>query len=75
MGNNKCIKDPSESHKKFIAILTSVYDEFFPKSGIKVRHNKNSTLWITRGIAKSSKRKQKLYEKFLKDRNSENELN
>ena len=75
MGNNKSIKDPNESYKKFIAILTSVNDEFAPKSRIKVRHNKNTTLCITRDIAKSSKRKQKLYEKFLKNRTSENEMN
>ena len=30
---------------------------------------------ITRGIAKSSKRKQKLYKKFLKNRTSEKEIN
>ena len=30
--------------------------------------------WITRGIKKSSKRKQKLYVKFLKNGNSKNEL-
>ena len=27
----KSIKDPNKSYKKFIAILKSVYDEFFPK--------------------------------------------
>ena len=70
----KSIKDPNESYKKFIAILTSIYDEFFPKIWIKVRHNKSSTPWITRGIAKS-KRKQKLYEKFLKNCTSEKEMN
>ena len=53
----------------------SVYDELFPKSRIKVRYNKNSATWITRGIAKSSKRKKRLYEKFLKNRTSENEMN
>ena len=53
VGNNKSIKYPNESYKKFIAILTSVYDEFAPKSQIKVRHNKNTTPWITRDIAKS----------------------
>ena len=58
------MKDPNESYKKFISILTSVYDEFFTNSRIKIMHNKNSTPWITRGIAKSSKRKQKLYENF-----------
>ena len=31
-------------------------------------------LWVTRGIKKSSKRKQKLYVKFLNKRNSKNEL-
>ena len=71
----KSIKDPNESYKKFIAILTSIYDEFFPKSRIKVRHNKNSTPWLRRGIAKFSKRKQKLYEEILKICTSENEMN
>ena len=40
----KSTKDPNESYKKFIANLTTVYGEFFPKSRIKVRYNKNSTL-------------------------------
>ena len=58
-----------------MAILSSIYDEFFPKSRIKVRHNKRTTPWITTGSAKSSKHKQKLYEKFLKKRTSKNEMN
>ena len=66
---------PNESCKKFIAILTSIYHEFFPENRIMVRHNKNSTPWITRGIAKSSKCRQKLYEKFLINCTSENEMN
>ena len=71
----KSIKDLNESYKEFIAILPSVYDEFFPKGRMKVRHNKNSTPWITRGINKSSKGQQKLYLKFLKNHTSENEMN
>ena len=43
-----------------MAILTSVY---------------NSTSWIKRGIAKASKREQKLYEKFLKNHILQNEIN
>ena len=35
------IKDLNESYKKFIAILTSVYSEVFPKNRINVRHSKN----------------------------------
>ena len=57
----------------FIAILTLIFDESFPKSWIKVRHNKKSTSWITKGIGKSSKRK--LYEEFLKNRTLEHEMN
>ena len=53
------MQDPHKSYKKFIAIITQVYDKFFSKSRVKVRHNKNVGPWITRGIAKSSKRKQK----------------
>ena len=57
MRNKKSIKDPNKSYKKFIAILTSIYADLFPQIQVKVWHNKNSTSWITRGIAKSSKRK------------------
>ena len=74
MGNNKSDKDPNESYKKFLSILTSPYEYFFPMIWIKVRHNKNTALWITRGIAKSSKCKQNQYEKFLKTCTSDNEM-
>ena len=30
--------------------------------------------WITKGVKRSSKRKQRLYEKFLNNRNEKNEL-
>ena len=36
--NNKKKKKPNGSFKKFILILTSFYDKFFPKNCIKVRH-------------------------------------
>ena len=35
---------------------------------LKVRFKSNQSPWITQGIAKYSKKKQKLYEKFLKNR-------
>ena len=68
------IKDPNESYKTSTAVLY-IYNDFFPQGRIRPRHSKNSTLWISRGIGKSPKRKQKLYEKFLKNRTSENEMN
>ena len=40
---------------------------------MKVTKKELKYSWITTGIKKSSKRKQRLYEKFLKNRNSLNE--
>ena len=40
---------------------------------IKLEPQKYNNPWITKGIKKSSKRKEKLYEKFLKNRNEKNE--
>ena len=43
------------------------------KLKIKLNQRKDLSPWITKGIKKSSKRKQKLYEKFLKKGNAFNE--
>ena len=45
----------------------------FPKSEVKVKFKSDQSPWITKGIAKSSKKKQRLYEKFLKNRTPQNE--
>ena len=45
----------------------------FLSSKSNLNQRKNLSPWITKGIKKSSKRKQKLYEKFLKKRNAFNE--
>ena len=51
-----------------------MYDKYFPKQNIRIYKKDLQSPWITRGIKKSSKRKQKLYVKFLKNRNSKSEL-
>ena len=58
----------NESFAKFSEICTSLYEERFPKFKIKLNEREKLSPWITKGIKKSSKRKQKLYEKFLKKR-------
>ena len=50
-----------------------IYDDCFPKAKFKIKSNNKANPWITKGMAKSSKRKQKLYEKFLKNRSIQNE--
>ena len=71
----KTIQDPDEAYKSFLLVFGNLYEIAFPKIKIKVNSKNQLSPWITRGIIKSSKRKQKLYEKFLKNRNSANKEN
>ena len=48
---------------------------FFQKKEIEIKSKYLNTPWITKGIRKSSKRKRRLYEKYLKIRSKENEKN
>ena len=66
--------DPNEAYKQFFNIFNSIYDIYFPKVSVRIKTKHIQSPWITKGIAKSSKRKQKLYEKFLKHRTRETEL-
>ena len=66
--------DPNEAYKQFFNIFNSIYDIYFPKVLVRLKTKHIQSLWKTKGIANSSKRKQKLYEKFLKHRTRETEL-
>ena len=69
----KGLDNPNESYVKFIESITQIYDDCFPKTKFKIKSNNKANPWITRGIARSSKHKQKLFEKFLKNRSIQNE--
>ena len=71
----KNLEQPNEAYNKFIEIFIELYEEYFPIRKIKTKPKRALSLWITNGIAKSSKQKQKLYEKFLKHRAPINEAN
>ena len=66
-------KNPNEAYKMFLQKVKVLYDQYFPKQSIKMKEKDLRSPWITRGIKKSSKRKQKLLNKFLKNRNNQNE--
>ena len=68
----KC-EDPNEAYKHFFETFISVYDNFFPKVKVQIKTKSLQSHWITKGIPKSSKRKQKLYEKYLKRRTNDTE--
>ena len=69
------IKDPHEGYKTFSNVFSNLYEIIFPKIKIKVNSKTRLSPLITRRILKSSKCKQKLHEKFLKNRNPVNKEN
>ena len=68
----KKLKAPIK-HIYFLDIFTDIYDNSFPKSEVKIKFKSDQSPWITKGIAKSSKKKQRRDEKFLKNRTLKNE--
>ena len=67
--------DANTAYNEFLKIFLFNYDNFFPKKKIQIKTKNLASPWITKGIIKSSKRKQKLYEKFLKRKTPQNEDN
>ena len=65
-------RNANEAYINFFNIIKLLYDECVPVAKIRLKQKKHFTPWITRGIKKSSKRKQKLYEKFLKHKTISN---
>ena len=57
------IKQSNETYNKFFEIFTKLYDKYFPIGKIKMKPERVLSSWITNGIVKPSKQKQKLYEK------------
>ena len=70
---NKIFGSVNHSYNRFLQIFLSLYNECFPKIKFKLKPQKHLRPWITLGIRKSSKRKQRLYEKFLKTRTRKSE--
>ena len=71
----KNLKQPNKAYNKFLEIFTELYEEYFPIRKIKIKPKRALRPCITNGTAKSSKQKQKLYEKPLKHHTPINEAN
>ena len=65
----------NEAYDIFLTEFLAHYNEAFPKITKLVKSKTLSNPWITKGILKSSKIKQRLYCKFLKKRTLLNETN
>ena len=57
--------DPSETYKQFFKIFNSIYDIYFPKISVRIKTKHIRSLWKIKGLAKSSRRKQKLETKSI----------
>ena len=64
---------PNEAYNIFFKIFSDLNNVAFPKKEIEIKSKYLNTPSITKGIRKSSKRKQLLYEKYLEIRSKENE--
>ena len=69
----KTLDNPNTVYKNFFNTFLNTYDKYFPTIRIKIKAKTIQNPWITKVITKSSKKKQKLYERFLKNRTPQNE--
>ena len=73
---NWSILDSNETDNNydyFLKMFSDLYDKNFPIKEYTVKIKDLNTPWISKGIKKSSKLKQRLYIKFLKNRTDYNE--
>ena len=70
---HETLDNPNTAYESFFDKFFKTYDKYFPKVRIKIKAKTIQNPWITKGITKSSKKKQKLYERFLKKRTPQNE--
>ena len=68
---NSC--DTNSSFDNFLTIYLKHFNAICPPETIKIKQKNLANPWMTPNLVKCSKRKQKLYNKFLKNRTSVNE--
>ena len=56
--NLKTSNDSNLTYNEFLDTFPSLYDHYFPRVKIKVKARNSFKSWITKAIAKSSKKKQ-----------------
>ena len=57
----------------FLNVFSGICDLAFPLKTVSVKRKTLQNPWMTKGLLKSSERKQKLYEKFVRKRSPRNE--
>ena len=56
----------NSKYKTFFEIFSELYEKHFPSKDFQIKAKDLQATWISKGLKKSSKQKQKLYIKFSK---------
>ena len=67
-------KQTDSANEAFLNKFTSLYDKIFEKFSVTIKSKTLKNPWTTKGILKSSKTKQRLYDKFLKSKTDDHEI-
>ena len=57
----------------FLCTFSGIHDNASPVKETKIKRKPLLNAWMSKGLQKSSKKKQKLYDRFLKNRTDQNE--
>jgi len=66
--------DVNSAYELFLKLFSKQYNKAFPQVEKIIKLKTALSPWMTTGLLKSSKKKQKLYEKFLKHKTYKNEV-
>ena len=69
----KDCKEANSAFELFNKFFLNAYEKSFPKIEKRIKKKVIENPWMTKGLLKSSKKKQRLYEKFLKSKTIKNE--
>ena len=58
---------PNNVYNESLRIFGGFYNEVFPKQKIKIKRKSFNSPWMTKGLVKSSKKKQRLYENVFEE--------
>ena len=65
--------ETNSKYETFFKIFSELYEKHFPLKDFQIKVKDLQAPWISKGLKKSSKQKQKLYIKFLKSKSTQNE--
>ena len=68
------LDDPNLRYNSFFKIFSDSYNKNFPLKEYTLKNKDIITPWMSKGLKKSSKLKQKLYIKYLKKKSTHNEV-